>query len=126
MTIAETIATAYDRWASDDVDGFLSLFDEDAMFVIPGTTSVSGDHDMAGFKAVLKRVAETTKAGRHRQELVCQYQSDSGAALVFDTHFGPDEGDKYHSIHEWIIRDGRPHVWMLYVHEYDLFARLWG
>jgi ketosteroid isomerase-like protein len=124
--IADTIATAYDRWASDDIDGFLSLFDEDAIFVIPGTTSVSGDHDKASFRAVLRQVSETTTAGRHRQELICQYQSDSGAALVFDTHFGPDEADKYHSIHEWIFRDGRPHVWMLYVHEYDLFARLWA
>lgn len=126
MTIAEIITTAYDRWSANDIDGFLDLYDDDAIFVIPGTTSVSGNHDKAGFRVVLERVAETTKAGRHRQELVCRYDSESGAALVFDTHFGPNEADKYHSIHEWIFREGRPHVWMLYVHEYELFERLWG
>jgi ketosteroid isomerase-like protein len=121
----ETIALAYERWGAGDLDGFLDLFDDDAVFVVPGRTPLSGDHDKAAFRSVLDRVAEATRVGRHRQELVCTYQGDSGTALVFDTYFGPDETDKYHSVHEWIFKEGRPHVWMLYVHEYDLFARLW-
>ena len=126
MTITETIDVAYQRWEAGDTDGFLELFDDDAVFVVPGTTPVSGDHDKSGFRAVLQKVAQATRSGRHRQELVCRYLADSGAALVFDTHFGPAESDKYHSVHEWVFRGGRPYVWMLYVHEYDSFARLWS
>jgi len=125
LTITETITAAYELWAAGDLHGFLELFPDDAVFVVPGATSVSGDHDKAGFRTVLERVAEAAKAGRHRQELVCQYQGDSGAALVFDTHFGPSDADMYRSIHEWVFRDGRLQVWMLYVHEYELFANLW-
>lgn len=109
-----------------DIDGFLEIFSDDAVFIIPGATAISGDHDKATFRRVLERVADATRTGHHRQELVSTYTGDSGAAAVFDTHIGPGEADKYHSVHEWIFRDERPHVWMLYVHEYDLFARTWG
>lgn len=119
------IRTAYDRWTTGDIDGFLEFFVDDAVFAVPGQTSVSGDHDKAAFRKVLERLAEASQAGKHRQELICQYVSDSSAVLIFDTHFGPGEADKYHSIHELIFRDGRPCVWMLYVHEYDLFSRAW-
>jgi hypothetical protein len=125
MDPAATISSAYERWDAGDIDGFLDLFDDDAIFVVPGATRVSGDHDKSGFRGVLARVAEATRAGRHRQELICTYLGDSGATLVFDNHFGPGEQDKYHSIHEWIFRGDRPHAWMLYVHEYDRFERLW-
>jgi ketosteroid isomerase-like protein len=125
MEANDTVTIAYERWRVGDFDGFLELFDNDAVFVVPGRTALSGDHDKETFRGVLTAVAEMSRSGRHRQELVCAYQNDNGAALVFDTYFGPGENEKYHSVHEWIFRDGRPHVWMLYVHEYDLFEQLW-
>ena len=125
MTPSETVADGYARWAAGDFDGLLALFDDEAMFIIPGTTSVSGTHDKAAFRDVLQRVEDASAEGRHRQELVCSYEGASGVAAVFDTFTGDGE-EKYHSVHEWIFRDGRPHAWMLYVHEYERFAAVWA
>jgi hypothetical protein len=104
----------------------LALFDDDAMFIVPGSTSVSGDHDKAAFRTVLDTVAKASDAGAHRQEMICRYEGDSGVVAIFDTFVVAGEDDKYHSVHEWIFRDGRPHVWMLYVHEYERFASVWS
>ena len=125
MTPIETVALAYERWAQDDFDGFLDLFASDAVFVVPGATRVSGDHDKKAFRAVLESIEEATRAGRHRQELVCTYEGESGVVAVFDTFLGGPDAAQYHSAHEWIFRDGVPHVWMLYVHEYDVFDAAW-
>jgi hypothetical protein len=35
------------------------------------------------------------------------------------------KGRKYHSVHEWIFRDGQPQVWMVYIHEYEIFEACW-
>ncbi len=38
-----------------------------------------------------------------------------GSACVFDNYVTVNETEiKYHSVHEWILRDGVPQVWMLY------------
>ena len=123
MSLSETVTLGYERWAAQDVDGFLGLFDDDAVFVVPGTTSLSGDHDKESFRRVLDTVGEATRMGRHRQQEVCRYESDGGVAVAFDSYVA-DSG-KYHSMHEWIFKNGRPHVWMLYVHEYELFSEAW-
>jgi len=125
MTPSETVMLGYERWDAGDFDGLLDLFADDAVFVIPGATSVSGTHDKAAFRAVLDKVAAETKADRHRQELICSYTGDSGVIAIFDNYVG-DEDAKYHSVHEWIFRDGTLHAWMLYVHEYDVFASTWA
>ena len=45
---------------------------------------------------------------------------------MFDNYVTVNETEiKYHSVHEWILRDGVPQVWMLYVHEYDIFQAAW-
>jgi len=125
MTPDETVTTGYERWNAGDFEGLLTLFTDDATFAVPGETSVSGDHDKAGFRAVLEKVAEASKAGRHRQEVICRYAGDSGIVVLFDNYVGEGAAQKYHSVHEWIFRDGRPFAWMLYVHEYDIFADAW-
>ncbi|HEY2332482.1 MAG TPA: nuclear transport factor 2 family protein [Acidimicrobiales bacterium] len=123
----DIVAEAYDRWAAEDHDGLLALFADDAVFVVPGSTAVSGTHDKAAFRQVLETVSAATEAGRHRQELVCSYDGEGGSACVFDNVVVVDAVEtKYHSVHEWILRDGVPHVWMLYVHEYDLFQAVWA
>jgi len=34
--------------------------------------------------------------------------------------------EQYHSVHEWIVRDGKLAAMMVYVHEYDVFERAWA
>jgi ketosteroid isomerase-like protein len=126
VTPAETVTLAYLRWDAGDLDGLLALFADDAMFIVPGSTSVSGTHDKASFRAVLDAVGAATRAGRHRQELVCRYEGDSGIMAIFDTFVGDDCAEQYHSAHEWVFRDGTLHAWMLYVHEYDVFDSAWA
>lgn len=122
----ELVAAAYDRWNEGDVEGFLTMFADDAVFAVPGSTRLSGDHDKAGFRAVLEEVTVATRDGRHRQELVCSYEDPGGSVCVFDNFVRVDGSEiKYHSAHEWILREGVPWVWMLYVHEFELFTRAW-
>ena len=123
----DVVTAAYERWRAGDVDGFLALFPADAVFVVPGSTRVSGDHDKASFRRVLEHVVAVSGTGRYRSELVSSYESPEGATFVFDNFVvlnGVEQ--KYHSMHEWILRDGELHVWMLYVHEYELFSRAWA
>lgn len=123
----DQIAAAYAKWDAGDLDGLLAHFADDAKFFVPGATTVSGDHDKASFRRVLEDVAKQTAAGRHRQELICTYQADDGAMWLFDNHVTINgKNEKYHSVHEWGFRDERPAVWMLYVHEYDIFDRAWS
>jgi ketosteroid isomerase-like protein len=125
--VHEAVSAAYQCWRTGDVDGFLARFADDAQFVIPGSTRVSGDHDKAAFRRVLEHVVAVTRAGRYRSELVTSYESESGEICVFDNYVVV-HGDerKYHSVHEWIMRDGAPRAWMLYVHEYETFQRVWA
>jgi ketosteroid isomerase-like protein len=125
--VDDTVAEGYRRWSLGDVDGFISLFADDAIFVIPGSTRLSGDHDKTGFRRILEEVAAAARDGRHKQELVCSYAGPTGLVCVFDNFARIDGTDaKYHSIHEWIFRDGVPQAWMLYLHEYELFERAWS
>lgn len=120
------VSSAYDRWDAGDVEGFLALFVDNAVFVVPGSTRLSGQHDKTAFSTVLGEVLEATTAGRHRQELVCSYDGPSGTMCVFDTFVTiAGEEHQYHSAHEWMVRDGKPYAWMLYLHEYATFERAW-
>ena len=122
----DVVAGAYERWNAGDVEGFLATFRDDAIFVVPGKTRVSGDHDKAGFRRVLEEISAAAREGRHKQELVCSYFGPNGSTHVFDNFVSiNDRETKYHSIHEWILRDGSPQVWMLYVHEYEVFDQAW-
>jgi ketosteroid isomerase-like protein len=127
MSPKDQIEAAYAKWDAGDFGGLLALFVDEAMFIVPGSTRLSGDHDKASFRGVLEDVGAETAAGRHRQELICSYESDAGGMWLFDNYVTIDgETEKYHSVHEWSFRDGRPTVWMLYVHEYDVFDRAWS
>jgi ketosteroid isomerase-like protein len=127
MTALEVAASAYDLWAKGDVDGLAELFVGGAVFVVPGETRVSGVHQGDALRNVLSELAAAAATGVNRQELVCKYESESGAMFVFDNFITLDGRDeKYHSAHEWIVRDGRLVALMVYVHEYDLFARVWA
>jgi ketosteroid isomerase-like protein len=123
----EGIEAAYERWRQGDIEGFLAMFPDDAVFVVPGRTRVSGTHDKAAFRKVLEHVVAVTRAGRYRSELVTAYDAPDGEMLVFDNVVVVDGDERtYHSVHEWTLRDGRPLRWTLYVREYDLFSRVWS
>ena len=122
----EIVGTAYERWDAGDHDGLLSMFPDDSMFVIPGSTAISGDHDKAGFRRVLDLMQSAVRSRQHNRKLICSYDAPGGSACVFDNYVTVNETEiKYHSVHEWILRDGVPQVWMLYVHEYDIFQAAW-
>jgi ketosteroid isomerase-like protein len=123
----EIATRAYQRWSAGDIDGLLDLFVDDAQFIVPGSTTISGEHDKEGFRDVLEHVGELSIAGQHRQELVCSYEGPSGAVWVFDNAVAVDGQElEYHSVHEWVVRHGELHAWMLYVHEYDRFEEAWS
>ena len=127
MTASELAASAYELWGKRDVDGAARLFSDGAVFVIPGETRVSGVHQGEAIKEVFAVLAAAAAGGLNRQELVCKYESEGGVMFVFDNFVKVDGRDeKYHSAHEWIMRDDRLVALMIYVHEYDLFARVWA
>jgi ketosteroid isomerase-like protein len=123
----ERIEAAYERWREGDVEGFLALFPDDAVFTVPGGTRISGVHDKASFRKVLEHVVAVTRAGRYRSELATSYDAAGGRMLVFDNVVVVDGVQRtYHSVHEWTLRNGEPRSWTLYVREYDLFSRVWA
>jgi hypothetical protein len=114
----------YRLWSAREFDAMLNRLPDRMMFFIPGNTRFSGDHDKQGFRKVLDGLA-TVPA--HRQELVCCTETGDDLMAVFDNHIVLDGKEtKYHSVHEWIFRDGQPVAFMLYVHEYEIFARVWA
>lgn len=127
MSVNDQIAAAYEKWDAGDFDGLLALFHDDAMFIVPGKTRVSGDHDKASFRLVLADLAAAAAASEHGRELICSYGGTDGAMWLFDNYVTVGgRPEKYHSVHEWGFREGRPRVWMLYVHEYDIFDQAWA
>jgi len=123
----ESIDAAYARWRDGDIDGFLAVFPDDAVFTVPGSTRVSGAHDKASFRRVLEHVVAVTRAGHYRSNLVTTYEAPEGTMFVFDNVVVVDGTERtYCSVHEWAVRDGAPYGWTLYIREYDLFSRVWS
>ena len=120
------VHAAEDKYIQGDVEGFLALFRDDAQFCIPGGTPLSGDHDPASFRPVLERIAAAVRSGSYKPELICRYADAKGAVSIFDNHVTVNgEATKYHSVHEWIMRDGKVAVLLVYLHEYELFEAAW-
>src|ERR1051325_1362248 len=128
MPTAKEIATkAYALWQDGDSDAVSALF-SNALFAIPGRTSISGDHKgRDAVCAVLAPLKAARDSGKHRQQPVCSYMSDGGAMFVYDNFVTVDgKVEQYHSIHEWIMRSGKLVAMMVYIHEYDVFERAWA
>lgn len=126
-SLLDLVSEAEQKLVEGDVEGFLGLFGEEAQFCIPGATQLSGDYDRDSFRNALSQISQAIQAGTYKPEMVCRYGSDTGVMSVFDNHVVLDgQATKYHSVHEWIARDGRPSVLLVYVHEYDLFERAWS
>lgn len=74
----------------------------------------------------LAELASAIGSGSYKPEVVCHYGGTAGGVSVLDNHVDLDTGlAKYHSTHEWILRDGRLSVLLVYLHEYDLFEKAW-
>ena len=129
MSTALEIATkAYELWKGREIDAVAALFGDGGLLAIPGRTKISGDHKgQAATMSVLTEIAAAGASGKHRQEPICSYSSSGGAMFVFD-NFVTLEGktEQYHSVHEWIARDGKLVAMMIYVHEYDVFEKAWS
>lgn len=128
MSTALELATkAYELWEKREVDAVAAFFGDSGLLAIPGRTKISGDHKGQAVSSVLAQIAAASTAGRHRQEQICSYGSGGGAMFVFDNFVTlAGKTEQYHSIHEWITRDGKLVAVMMYIHEYDLFERAWA
>ncbi len=123
MTVTGIAEEFYARLEANDVDGAAALFPEGALLAIPGATSISGDHRGGDIHRVLEKIVAAQKAGRVRTERICTYDGKTGVIFLFDNFVGTEQ---YHSAHEWIARDGKLVAFMIYIHEYDLFAKTWS
>lgn len=120
------VQDAENLFCQGDVDGFLALFDEKAQFFIPGRTPLSGEHDCTTVRPHLERMAMAVRSGDYKPEVICRYGGQGGALSVLDNHVLVDgQSMKYHSVHEWLLRDGRLVVLLVYLHEYDIFEAAW-
>ena len=127
MSTALEIATrAYELWEKREVDAVTALFGDSALLAIPGRTKISGDHKgRAAVSSVLGQIAAA--GGKYRQEPICSYGSSGGAMFVFDNFVTlAGKTEQYHSVHEWMMRDGKLVAVMVYIHEYDVFERAWA
>jgi len=127
-TALEIATKAYELWKKREVDVVAALFGDSALLAIPGRTKISGDHKgRAAVSSVVAQIAAASAGDKHRQEPVCSYSSSGGAMFVFDNFVTlAGNTEQYHSVHEWIVRDGKLAAMMVYVHEYDVFERAWA
>jgi hypothetical protein len=76
---AEMGAQANSLWDAGDVDGWLSLFRDDASFWIPGDGPLAGDHRKAAARVPVLRLMSA--GGRY---VIEQYRSPMGVATLFE------------------------------------------
>ena len=127
-TVLEIATKAYELWKTRELDAVAALFGDNALLAIPGRTKISGDHKgRAAVSSALAQIAQARAGDKHRQEPICSYSSSGGAMFVFDNFVTlAGKTEQYHSVHEWMTRDGKLVAVMLYVHEYDVFERAWA
>ncbi|HZU72505.1 MAG TPA: hypothetical protein VE990_07005 [Acidimicrobiales bacterium] len=126
MGTTELVAGLETLILSGDADGFVRACPDGFQLCVPGRTSISGDHAAEGLGKLVLRIGEAVTAGRYRPELIGRYQADSGVVSVFDNHVVVDgQAVKYHSVHEWLVSEGRPVAMLVYLHEYEVFEAAW-
>ena len=123
MNVTRIAEEFYARLDANDLDGAAGVFPEGALLAIPGATAISGDFRGRDVRPVLEKIVTAQKAGRCRTERICTYDGRKGVIYLFDNFVGEAQ---YHSAHEWVARDGKLVAVMVYIHEYELFAKTWG
>jgi ketosteroid isomerase-like protein len=117
----EIVRSGFDAFAKGDVDTLRQLFDQDAVWHVPGRSPLSGDH--RGMDAILGFLARTMEltGGTFRAELHDVAASDEHAVAIYVTR-GEREGRTLESRDVLVshIRNGKlAEAWLLSA---DLYA----
>lgn len=122
---AQMGAQANSLWDAADVDGWLSLFRDDASFWIPGDGPLAGDHRKEAAREPVLRLMSA--GGRW---VIEQYRSPMGVATLFEQPVTRgEETIRYHGMDVYEYRPDdleRFVAWILCPHEYPKFAAAWA
>ena len=117
----EIVRSGFDAFAKGDVDTLRQLFDQDAIWHVPGRSPISGDH--RGLDAILGFLARTMEltGGTFRAEVHDVVANDEHAVALYVTR-GEREGRTLESRDVLVshIRNGKlAEAWLLSA---DLYA----
>jgi len=117
----EIVRSGFDAFAKGDVDTLRQLFDQDAVWHVPGRSPLSGDH--RGMDAILGFLARTMEltGGTFRAEVHDVVANDEHAVAIYVTR-GEREGRALESRDVLVshIRNGKlAEAWLLSA---DLYA----
>jgi uncharacterized protein len=117
----EIVRSGFDAFAKGDVDTLRQLFDQDAVWHVPGRSPLSGDH--RGMDAILGFLARTMEltGGTFRAEVHDVVANDEHAVAIYVTR-GEREGRTLESRDVLVshIRNGKlAEAWLLSA---DLYA----
>ena len=117
----EIVRSGFDAFAKGDVDTLRQLFDQDAVWHVPGRSPLSGDH--RGMDAILGFLARTMEltGGAFRAEVHDVVANDDHAVAIYVTR-GEREGRTLESRDVLVshIRNGKlAEAWLLSA---DLYA----
>ena len=117
----EIVRSGFDAFAKGDVDTLRQLFDQDAVWHVPGRSPLSGDH--RGMDAILGFLARTMEltGGTFRAEVHDVVANDEHAVAIYVTR-GEREGRTLESRDVLVshIRNGKlAEAWLLST---DLYA----
>ena len=93
---------------------------DDAKFFIGGRTRISGDHDVAAFRASLRAVRSGVR--RHLIGIAVTDDASAADAIVKDRVVRNGSEFEYHAILEFQLEAGKITYFWIYVHEFDAFT----
>jgi uncharacterized protein len=107
---AAVVRQGFDRFARGDVLGLLSLFADNAVWRIPGASSLAGTYEgREEIIGVLRRTAELT-GGTYRVELLWVVADDEHIAAVYRAR-GEREGGRTLDIEQTLLIELRDGLW---------------
>lgn len=127
MDARRLVRAAIDRLNAGDPDGFLRLCVDDAKFFVGGNTRISGDHDTEGWRSVAGELA--VREGILRRDVIdiAAAEDMSWADAVVHDYVCRDDGEvDYHAVFEFQMIDGKISYFWIYVHEFDVFQKVWA
>jgi ketosteroid isomerase-like protein len=122
LDVNALVNAALEHLSAGDVDGFLSMCTDDAKFFIGGRTRISGDHDVAAFRAIAPELSAAGGVRRHLIGIAVTDDASAADAIVKDRVVRNDHEFEYHAILEFQLEAGKITYFWIYVHEFDAFT----
>jgi ketosteroid isomerase-like protein len=107
----EMLKKIYTSLNAGDFEGFLAGCTDDATFVIPGSTSVSGTFTGSRFMDLLAPVVDHSQGWFLEHVLAVAANDEHGIVLVFERFNRDGELRHYRTSHIITFRDGRIATW---------------